>query len=303
MKSILVTGCKGLVGGAVAEALLGLGYRIKGIDLRLPRGDPGHGDVQDAEFVKELAKDCQGIIHMAGMSRVIWGEKDPELCWAANVGGTRNVLNAALTSKSRPWVLFSSSREVYGEPESQPVPDDAPLRPVNVYGRSKAEAERLMLEARREGLNTAIVRLSNVYGRTTDHPDRVVPAFARGAAEGSRLTVCGSGHTFDFTHIDDTVRGVLAVTKAVMAGETVPPMHLLTGRATTLGELARIANKAGGGRAEIIEAPERNYDVANFVGNPAQAWEILRWRANMGIADGVSRLVADFIKQIGHNPS
>ena len=77
MKSILVTGCKGVIGAAVAEALRGLGYRIKGIDLRLPRGDPGHGDIQDAEFVKELAKGCQGIIHLAGISRVIWGEKDP----------------------------------------------------------------------------------------------------------------------------------------------------------------------------------------------------------------------------------
>ncbi len=300
MTTILVTGCMGLVGVAVAEALRGLGYRIKGIDLRLPRGDPGHGDIQDAEFVKELAKGCQGIIHLAGISRVIWGEKDPELCWAANVGGTENVLNAALTSKSRLWVLFVSSREVYGEPKSLPVPDDAPLRPVNIYGRSKAESERLMLEARREGLNTAIVRLSNVYGKTTDHPDRVVPAFARGAAEGSRLTVCGSGHTFDFTHVDDTVRGIVAVTKAIMADETLPPMHLLTGRATTLGELARIANNAGGGRAEIVEAPERSYDVAQFVGNPERAWDKLNWRAKIGISDGVSQLVAEFTRQIGH---
>src|SRR5690606_18739564 len=178
----------------------------------------------------------------AAVSRVIWGERDPALCRATNEGGTRNVLHAALASPRRPWIVFASSREVYGEPDALPVGEDAPLRPVNVYGETKIAGERLLEEARGAGLATAIVRLSNVYGSVHDHVDRVVPAFARSALAGDPLRIDGAEHTFDFTHIDDTARGIAAVIDALEAGERrLPAIHLLTGVPTTLGELASAA--------------------------------------------------------------
>lgn len=173
--------------------------------------------------------------------------------------------------------------------------DDDPIRPINIYGRSKGEAERIVMAGRDGGIRTGIVRLSNVYGDVRDWPDRVAPAFARGAAQGSPLKVCGSGHTFDFTHVDDTVRGVALAAEALGAGESkLPPMHFLTGRATTLGELAKLANEAGGGKSRIVEAPQRSYDVAHFVGDPRRAEEILGWRAEITVQDGVPRFVRNF---------
>ena len=207
---ILITGSEGLVGSALRMALEARGAHVTGLDLRGSEGE--EGDVRDAGRVRDAADGCHGIVHLAAVSRVVWGEREPETCREVNVGGLRNVIAAASAGRAessrRPWVVFASSREVYGQPGRLPVTEDAPLRPINVYGRSKVEGERLVEAARDEGLRAAIVRLSNVYGSTRDHPDRVVPAFARGAVTGSALRVEGADHTFDFTHIDDTTRGI-----------------------------------------------------------------------------------------------
>ena len=258
MRTILVTGSEGLVGTALSAELRARGFAVAGLDLKLPAGHPGRADIADGQAVEQLVDGCDGIVHLAAVSRVVWAERDPERCWRINVEGTRNVLRAARGSQSRPWVLFASSREVYGEPTRLPVAEDAALRPMNVYGRSKAAGEDLVGEVRDSGLTTAIVRFSNVYGSTDDHPDRVIPAFARGAVEGADLRVDGSGSTFDFTHLNDAVAGVLAMIDAMESGEArLPTLHLCTGRATTLGELARIANRAGGQRSKIVETAQR----------------------------------------------
>ena len=297
MRKILVTGSQGLVGTALSAELRAKGFSPQGLDLRLAPGHPGRADVADRGRLERMADGCCGIVHLAAVSRVVWAERDPERCWRINVEGTRNVLQAAQGSRSRPWVLFASSREVYGEPTRLPVAEDSPLLPVNIYGRSKAEGEALVLAAREAGLATAIVRFSNVYGSTDDHPDRVIPAFARGAVEGSDLRVDGSGSTFDFTHLDDTIAGVLAVVDALEHGEgRLPPIHFCTGRATTLGELARLANRAGGHRSRIIEMPQRAYDVTKFVGDPRRARAVLGWRASIGMVEGVHRLAQDFAR-------
>jgi nucleoside-diphosphate-sugar epimerase len=295
MRKILITGCEGLIGSSLGVELRARGFRVAGLDLRLPEGHPGKSDIADGGHIEPMAEGCCGVVHLAAVSRVAWAEQEPERCWRTNVDGTRNVLRCARSSKSRPWVLFASSREVYGEPGRLPVSEDSPLLPLNTYGRSKAEGEGLVLEARKQGLNTAIVRFANVYGRTDDYPDRVVPAFARGAVEGADLRVDGSRSTFDFTHLDDTVAGLLLLIGALESGAAaLPTLHLCSGRATTLGELARIANRAGGGRSRIVELRHRSYAVTRFVGDPCRARELLGWRAKIDIVEGVERLVHDF---------
>lgn len=294
MKKIMVTGSEGLVGTHLTLALERHGYAVERMDLRAVHESPP-GDICDAEACRARADGCIGIIHLAAVSRVVWGERDPRRCWQTNVNGTANILGAARSARSRPWVLFASSREVYGQPARMPVQEDDPLQPVNIYGRSKAEGERLVLEARGFDLCTSVVRLSNVYGRCDDHADRVAPAFARAAATGAPMTICGRRHTFDFTHVDDTVRGLVALVEALEDGfNNPPPIQFVTGRPTTLGQLAELANAAGGGRSRLDDGPERDYDVAHFVGDPSRARKLLGWQAEIPIEVGVRRLVGQF---------
>lgn len=299
MRRILVTGGEGLIGGAITALLRRGGDEVRGLDLRAAE-HAARGDITDAEAVARRVDGCDGIIHLAAVSRVVAGEQNPELCWATNGDGTRKVLKAALDAPKRPWVVVASSREVYGEPARLPVSETCPLAPVNIYGRSKARAEALTREAHAAGLRTAIVRFANVYGRTSDHADRVVPAFARAASRGGVLRVDGRDLLFDFTHIDDVADGLARVVDLLAGGErALPAVHFVSGQGTTLGELAALAHAAGGGRATIVDAPPRAYDVFHFQGDPTRARALLGWIHRTALADGVARLVRAFDEEAG----
>ena len=296
---VVITGSEGLVGRYLRSALAARGVAVAGLDVLGAGGEKG--DVRDACRVAAALAGCHGVVHLAAVSRVVWGERDPQRCRDTNVGGVRNVIEAVERQPHPPWLIFASSREVYGQPERLPAVEDAPLRPVNVYyGRSKVEGERMVREAQRRGLRAATVRLSNVYGATEDHVDRVVPAFARAAVLGNPLRVDGAGHTFDFTHIDDTTRGIVGLADLLANGQGAPPpIQLLTGRPTSLGELAALAVQVAGVRAPVRSAPPRPYDVSHFCGSPARARMLLGWAPRVGLREGLERLIGDFRHEIG----
>jgi UDP-glucose 4-epimerase len=290
---ILLTGSHGLVGTALSAELRSAGHEVVPLDLRAH--GPARGDVRVPEDLRRASAGCTGIVHLAAVSRVVWGEHDPELCWSTNVDGTMAVVERALAHRPHPWLIFASSREVYGQPPRLPVNESCERNPVNVYGRAKLAAEHIIEGSRREGLRAAVLRLSNVYGVTTDHATRVVPAFARAAAHGTPLSVQGSDHTFDFTHLDDTVRGIARLVGRLEHGAPPPPpIHLLTGRPTTLGELASLAVELAGTHALIRCDPPRTFDVSHFHGDPSRARVRLGWVPRVTIQAGLRRLVHDF---------
>jgi nucleoside-diphosphate-sugar epimerase len=292
-RKILITGSSGLVGSALVPALTLRGAEVTRLDITA--SGTARGDVRVRDRVREAITGVHGVVHLAAVSRVVWGERQPALCWSTNVGGLRNVLELAASASARPWVIFASSREVYGQPDRLPVTEDAPLRPVNVYGRSKLEGEQLVGAAQRDGVRACTIRLSNVFGALEDHADRVVPAFARAAALGRELRVDGADHTFDFTHIDDVTRGIVTLAELLSAREDVPPpIHFVSGTPTTLGELAAAAIRIAGTGASVRHAPPRTFDVARFVGNSARARALLGWRPRVGLEDGLTRLIQAF---------
>ncbi len=249
----------------------------------------------DGTSVATAMAGCSGVVHLAAVSRVVWGERDPDHCHDVNVEGTRNVLSAAARrGVQAPWVLVASSREVYGQAVEFPVSESAPFRPLNAYARSKVEAEDLVRSSRGEGLDVSVIRFSSVYGAVADHIDRVAPAFARLASLGGILRIDGQDTTLDFTHVDDVVAAVHLAAESLAAGDgPLPPLHLVSGRGITLQELATMAIKAAG--AGTIELrPARSYDVTSFVGDPTRAEQVLGWRANTALEEGIDRLVERF---------
>ncbi len=233
-------------------------------------------------------------IALAAVSRVIDGQKSPELCQSVNVTGTENILTTARSGSTVPWILYASSREVYGEPTMEPVTESAERRPLNIYGRSKCEAEDLV-SAATQFFPTGILRFSNVYGDTgRDHADRVIPAFAGCAARGGTITVNGGDVSLDFTHIDDVVDGIVrAVHQLERDRASFSPIHLVSGEAITLGSLARLAVDLARAPVAIREAPSRNFDVSHFRGSFARAHAVLGWKPTTFIHAGFSQLIDD----------
>lgn len=283
---ILITGSHGLIGRALVERLTARGVAIREFDIARAPGE----DTRDPAALSAALADVTGVVHLAAVSRVVWAQRDPGLTQAVNVDALRSLLSVASARRQRPWILFASSREVYGEPGAMPVGEDAPHAPLNVYARSKVAGEQLVGEARARGLIANVVRFSNVYGSTDDHSDRVIPAFARTAALGGALRLEGAQNMFDFTHIDDVVRGLEVQIEAATAGEIMPPIHLLTGVGTTLQDLAGIAAQVSQHDLDVEIAPPRNYDVAHFVGDPARALRLLGWQARIDVPAGFASL-------------
>lgn len=287
---ILVTGSAGLIGTAITEGLSVSGHEVRCFDIRRNQAE----DVRLAHSLYEACRDIDGVIHLAAVSRVVWAHHDPVLCTEVNVDGVRNLCSVVRSMRPAPWVLFASSREVYGQQDDLPVREDAQLRPCNNYARSKVSGEEMVNALREQGIVTAVARFSNVYGSTSDHPDRVVPAFARASAHGGRIYVEGAANVFDLTCVSDVTRGVLSMVEKLSKHQLLPPIHFTSGRGFTLGELAHLAKRHCTKDLEVHTASPRSYDVARFFGCTARAREILGWTHLIPIEEGFASMVRDY---------
>jgi UDP-glucose 4-epimerase len=179
------------------------------------------------------------------------------------VVGTFEVLRAAVQAGAR-RLVFSSSREVYGDPESLPVPENAPLKPKNAYGASKAAGEMYCRTFRSASFEPVILRLANVYGPRDF--DRVIPIFVEQALRGLPLTLYGGKQILDFVWIDTVVESLVRAGW----GETVAgPINIGSGRATDLVTLAKCVLERSKSRSELRVAPAREVEVSRFVADTA----------------------------------
>lgn len=286
---ILVTGSEGLIGRHVCALMRRAGVPHAPFDLRRSPLE----DVRNPAALANALHGVRGVVHLAAVSRVIWGEQDPELCEAINVQAVQSLLRLCVEG-ARPWVIFASSREVYGQAESLPVREDDAKRPKNHYARSKLRGEQLAQEAGEAGLLANICRFSSVFGCPHDHADRVATAFAAAAA-GRRdyISVEGPQNMLDFTSVRDAAEGLFRLIQATDAGERLPPIHFVTSQGTTLGDLAALAVQLSGRNLRVEDSSPRAYGVSRFVGDPARARSLLGWAATRDLRSEFARLVRE----------
>lgn len=287
---VLVTGSGGLVGTALCAALGARGHEIRRFDLR--DGPKGQGDILMPATLEAALEGCTGVVHLAAVSREVWGERDPRLCHATNVIGTRNVIEALRRNTRQFWLIFASSREVYGQASALPVTERCALRPMNHYARSKRAAERAVMQAQGAGMRAAILRLSTVYGAPGDHADRLIPAFCRAAIAGRPLRVDGAMNRVDITHVADVAAAIADLGERLARGGAFRPMHLTTGRATSLHDLARLVVRLAESDSPITMSAPRDYDVTAFAGDPGLAAAQIGWRPRVSLIAGLRDLIA-----------
>jgi len=285
---ILVTGALGLIGRSFCARLEREGLAYRPFDLRRSALE----DIRDPARLEAALDGASGIVHLAAVSRVVWGERDPETCWNTNVLPLQRLLEAGVAQRGL-FIVFGSSREVYGQAARFPVTEEDPLEPVNVYGRSKLAGEAVIAALREQGMIANLCRFSSVFGSTHDHADRVAMAFAAAAAHGGTIRIDGRGNTFDFTSVEDAVEGLFRVTEASVLGERLPPVHFASGRGTSLAELAEIARGFARSKVDVVDAPPRTFDVSHFVGDPSRARTVLGWQARADLEKRFGQLVEE----------
>ncbi len=220
---ILVTGGTGFTGKALVRRLLDLGHEVVALDykeglrtaeLREQGAEVVLGSVTDEEVVRRAMDGAEVVHHLAAAFREM--NVPDSHYWRVNVGGTRNVLEAALAQGVRK-VIYCSTCGVHGNIDHPPGGEDAPIQPADYYQRSKYEAEPLVREFNQKGLPAVILRPAAIYG--PGDPERFLMIFRR-VARGS-FPMLGDGRTwYHPLYIDNLVDAfVLAMRDGVGDGE------------------------------------------------------------------------------------
>ena len=287
MIRVLVTGSAGVLARALIPALRASGFDVVPFDRA---SDPAQDLLYPA--LREALRGCDGVIHLAGCGRVAVAEADPAQARRDNVEGTASLLAAMMSEIHPPWLVFASSREVYGHAARLPVREDAPLQPQNVYGSTKAEAEALIRAAGGQGLRATVLRLANLYGAPWDHPDRLVPTFVRAVLAGDTLEVRGAGRSLDLLHVSDAVRAFLSAASLLASGRgATGPVNVCSGTEVPLTWLATEMVRIAHARSEVRSVPSLRHEVDRFVGDNNAAQTALSWSPVVPLDQGLVGLV------------
>jgi len=289
---ILVTGSEGLIGTELSRKLRSRGFLVEGFDIKHDQ------DVNDFDLVIDTIKRVNGVIHLAAFSRVVEGFKNPIQAVQTNIGGTVNILEAIRKVNPSCWMVFGSSREVYGE-VGEMVNENFPKNPENVYGATKVAGELLTLNyGTNYNLRTFVIRFSNIYGGINDHQDRLIPQFVKQAITNSEFTLNGGNQKFDFVHLNDATEGLLILIEKILKNKELKnnTFHFVTGRGTSIKELIQIIIKISGSNSSIKYLPARKYDVETFVGDPSYTQKVLGWKPEISIEDGLKMYIDLFSK-------
>jgi nucleoside-diphosphate-sugar epimerase len=243
---VLVTGASGFTGGHLARTLAARGYAVRALIRRPDQAEPLRrdgietvmGDVRERAALERAVADVQVVYHIAAIYRQA-GLPESEYR-AVNVTAVKELIEAAAAAGAS-RVVHCSTVGVHGDVENPPAGEDAPLRPGDIYQRTKVEGERVAREAAaRTGLAVTIARPSGIYGPG----DRRLLKLFRGVAR-RRFAVLGSGNIFyHLTYIEDLVEGFRLCAEVPAAANRT--YILAGGEVTTLSELiGLIAEDAG----------------------------------------------------------
>ncbi len=300
-RTIVVTGGAGFIGSHLVERLLGDSAvevvaldnfsRGRAANLAHLRDEPRfrliEADIRDRKALSAALAGANLVYHLAAQSSVMGGFRDPVLTFETNVVGTFNVLRAAaLGGVER--VVFASSREVYGEPISLPVDEESPLLAINSYGASKVAGEAYCRAFRREfGLQTAVLRLANVYGPRDN--GRVVPQWLRLASAGHELQIYGGKQVMDLVWVGQVID---AFGRAGTLDRPLPPINIGSGTGTRIIDLARRISRLAEAQLKIKFQPARPMDVTRFIANVDRMREILMIEPPLDPLGNLGELVA-----------
>lgn len=269
---ILVTGGAGFIGSHLIDALsknadddiiiLDNFYRrkIDNIKIHLKNIKIINGDVRNYNLLKKIRK-VDFVYHLAAQSNVVGSFFNPDYAVSSNIEGTYNILKYASKNNVK-RLIFSSSREVYGNPKYLPVDESHPLNPINIYGATKVAGEMLCKAFfKNQNLKITVLRITNVYGPRDKY--RVIPIFLENARNNKDLELFGGKQTLDFIWICDVIKSIIKISRNnKYIGETI---NIGTGMGTSIENLAKIIVKMTNSESRIIRKESRSIDVQNFI--------------------------------------
>ncbi len=305
----LVTGAAGFVGSTLVDRLLADGHTVVGIDnlsngrlgnLEAARRSGGFelvtADVVDADLISLLAEAKPEVVfHLAAQIDVRRSVEDPGFDAAVNVVGTVRLAEAARRAGVRKVVHASSGGAIYGVPRAYPTSEAEPPAPASPYAAGKLSGEVYLNSFRNlYGLDCTHIAPSNVYGPRQDpHGEAgVVAIFVTALLAGEGTKVYGDGsNTRDYVYVTDVVDAFVRASGPAGGGRR---FNVGTGVETSDRALHSAVAAAVGVPDDPHSAPTRLGDVARSCLDAGQAGEVLGWRPQVSLQEGLRRTVDYF---------
>ena len=301
-----MTGGAGYIGSVSVEAFLEAGHDVVVLD-DLSTGHRGAipdgarlivGSYGDGGLVRSILADehVEAILHYAARSLVGESAREPARYYRDNVQGGVTLLEAARDADVQ-RIVFSSTAAVYGVPDATPIPEEAPLRPINPYGETKRTFEgALRWYGEAYGLRSVTLRYFNVAGATDAHGEvhdpetHLIPTVLRAAATREPMTLFGDDYPTpdgtcvrDYIHVADLADAHLRAIEATAPGDARTAdgalvCNLGNGGGFSNREVLAAAEAVVGRAIPVTVGPRRAGDPPVLVASADRAAVVLGWR-------------------------
>ena len=302
MPNILVTGGAGYVGSHACKALAASGLNpvaydnlVTGHDWAVRWGPLERGDLLDAARLDEvfILYRFSAVLHFAALAYVGESVDHPSRYYANNVTGTLNLLNA-MREHGVKQLVFSSTCSTYGIPETVPISEAHPQKPINPYGSSKLMVERILADfGTAYGLQSLSLRYFNAAGADPEghigeehEPEtHLIPLVLMAANGGNPVTINGTDYDTpdgtcirDFIHVTDLAHAHVLALKSLQRQCNRQSFNLGTGKGFSVREVIRVAENVTAQKISVKEGPRRAGDPPELVADASRARDELGWK-------------------------
>jgi NAD dependent epimerase/dehydratase len=320
-----LTGAGGFIGSHLAEALLKRGWRVRALVHYNALDRRGHleeverlgresgadwrcagrlevvaGDVQDPRCLRDLARGCDAVFHLAALIGIPYSYVAPQAYVNVNVQGTLNLLEAC-REEGVGRVLVTSTSEVYGTALRVPIDEEHPLQAQSPYAATKIAADKLAEAYHRAfGLPVVTVRPFNAYGPRQSARAVVPTIVAQALAPDCPVIRLGAlDPVRDLTYVADTAAAFVALAEAPVENVVGRVFNAGQGHGVTIRELAGAIQKLAGTEkpVEVDDARVRPTasEVERLIGNADAIRQAAGWTPRVGLEEGL-KLTIDWIR-------
>ncbi|NPA42113.1 MAG: UDP-glucose 4-epimerase GalE [Aquificae bacterium] len=300
---VLVTGGAGYIGSHTVKLLGEQGYEVltydnlsTGHDWAVLYGDLVVGDLADKELLRKVFSEFKpdAVVHFAAYIVVPESVREPLKYYRNNVVNTINLLEV-VEEFGVDKFIFSSSAAVYGIPDEVPVSEEAPLRPINPYGETKATVERILRDIKNSGKGMRFVSLRyfNVAGADPEgkigfaYPNPthlIIRAVKTAKGEYDRLEIYGTDYPTpdgtcirDYIHVVDLSQAHIDALRYLQEGGESDVFNCGYGHGYSVKEVVEAVKRVTGVDFEVVEAPRREGDPPALVADNKKIKRVLRW--------------------------
>jgi len=301
MKTFLVTGAAGFIGGALARKLLDGGHQVVTIDnlstgfrANIPEGVLFiEGDCAEQKVVDQLNEfQFNAIHHIAGQSSGEISFEDPAYDLKTNALSTLLLLKYALTHGCRKFI-YASTMSIYGDQPDSPVDEEADTAPKSFYAVGKIASEHYMRLYSQYGMCNTALRLFNVYGpgQNMANPKQgMVSIFLAQAVNNRKIIVKGSPNRYrDFVYIDDVVEAFMSANNINEQGYWF--YNIGTGKRTTVNELLSLIEANHPFGIEIDFGDSTPGDQFGIYADVSKSTKGIHWMPKTDLGTGLRKMI------------